>query len=456
MSLSRTVSYQPSVGREPLHAVQVLGGAVSPFGDVAPSAGTSAHVRSLTEGLVARGVRVTVCAAARDSELRHAFTAAGAHFAATGGRTEPEAVAVLRAVCADADLVHAHGLRAGFLASLALGRRRHEVPLIVTWHTAPRTGAETDHGTRVEAARELFVRLLRRRVARAASVVLGVTTDLVDAARRSGARDARLAPVALPGPRRPESPPGSLPGGSAEPGTHAPEPPPLPGGSRTDRPPGTAAGTMTGGPGCPAGSGEYDDGEEALRHKARADIGAIGRPLLFAVGRLDRRQGYDTVLTASRAWRCLDPQPLLAIAGEGPERAALQERIEREALPVRLLGRRDDALRLLAGADIALLSARWEGRSLPAQEALRTGVPLVATEVGGIPELVGDAAVLVPYGDPDSLASAVVRLLGDPAHRAALAAAGRARAATWPTEDDTVTQVLSVYDEVTDSGTASG
>jgi glycosyltransferase involved in cell wall biosynthesis len=419
--LSRTASYQPSVGREPLHAVQVLGGAASPLGDAAPSARTAAHVRSLAEGLVARGVRVTVCAADRDSELRHAFTAAGARFAATGGRTEPETVAQLRAECADADLVHAHGLRAGFLASLALGRRRHEVPLIVTWHTASRTGAETDRGTRAEAARELFVRLLRRRVARAASVVLGVTTDLVDAARRSGARDARLAPVALPGPHPLDSTDGSA---------------------------GSAAGTAPDGPAGPGGS---DEGEEALRHKARADIGAVGRPLLIAVGRLDRRQGYDTVLIASRAWRGLDPQPLLAIAGEGPERAALQERIEREELPVRLLGRRDDAMRLLAGADIALLSARWEGRSLLAQEALRSGVPLVATEVGGVPELVGDAAVLVPYGDPDSLASAVISLLADPARRAAFAAAGRARAATWPTEDDTVAQVLSVYDEVTDT-----
>ncbi|GAA2632939.1 glycosyltransferase family 4 protein [Streptomyces axinellae] len=435
MSPSRTASHQPPVGKAPLHAVQVLGGAASPFGDGAPSAGTAAHVRSLAEGLVARGVRVTVCAAARDSELGHAFTAAGAHFATTGGRTERETVATLRAVCADADLVHAHGLRAGLLASMALGRRRHEVPLVVTWHTAPRAGDETDRATRAEAARELLVRLLRRRVARAACVVLGVTTDLVDAARRSGARDARLAPVALSGARLPDS-------------------------AHGEGPPGTPAGPFAQYAPCapfmPTGAGESDEGEETLRHKARADIGAIGRPLLIAVGRLDRRQGYDTVLTASRAWRHLDPQPLLAIAGEGPERAALQERIEREALPVRLLGRRDDALRLLAGADIALLAARWQGRPLPAQEALRTGVPLVATEVGGVPELVGDAAVLVPYGDPDSLASAVVSLLADPARRAALAAAGRARAATWPTEDDTVAQVLSVYDEFTGDDPPSG
>ena len=84
-----------------------------------------------------------------------------------------------------------------------------------------------------------------------------------------------------------------------------------------------------------------------------------------------------------------------------------------------------------------------------AQEALHARVPLVATEVGGIPELVGDAAELVPYGDPEALAGTVVRLLGDPARRELLTERGVRQAATWPTEDETVAQVLSVYDELT-------
>jgi glycosyltransferase involved in cell wall biosynthesis len=64
-------------------------------------------------------------------------------------------------------------------------------------------------------------------------------------------------------------------------------------------------------------------------------------------------------------------------------------------------------------------------------------------------ELVGDAAVLVPYGDPRALATAVTTLIADPDRRTALSIAGRAQAATWPTEDDTVAQVLSIYDELT-------
>jgi glycosyltransferase involved in cell wall biosynthesis len=95
-----------------------------------------------------------------------------------------------------------------------------------------------------------------------------------------------------------------------------------------------------------------------------------------------------------------------------------------------------------------VLPSRWEARSLLAQEALRLGVPLVATAVGGVPELVGDAAELVPYGDSVALSAAVTRLLADPARRAWLSQAGRTQAGTWPTEDETVAQVLSVYDEL--------
>lgn len=76
-------------------------------------------------------------------------------------------------------------------------------------------------------------------------------------------------------------------------------------------------------------------------------------------------------------------------------------------------------------------------------------MPLVATDVGGIPELVGDAAELVPCGDAQALAGTVVRLLGDPERRELLKVKGARQSAAWPSEDETVAQVLSVYDELT-------
>ncbi|NUL13836.1 glycosyltransferase family 4 protein, partial [Streptomyces lunaelactis] len=327
-----------------LRTVQVLGGG---------SAGSCAHVRSLAAGLVARGVRVTVCAPA---ELEHAydFPGAGARFAPVPRRSDPAAVGALRAACAGADVVHAHGVHAAARATLALSGQR--VPLVVTWHTRAHD----------DGARGQVLRLLERRVARAAAVVLGTCSELVDRARKRGARDARLAPVAVPSPR-----------------------------------------------GRPGGA----------EGKARAELGVADRPLLMAVGSLVPHRGYGTLLDAARQWRDLDPVPLLVIAGEGRQRGALQRRIEAEGLPVRLVGRRDDIGELLAAADVAVLPSRWEARSLLAQEALRLGVPLVATAVGGVPELVGDAAELVRYGDAGALGDAVARLLGDAARREELVAA---------------------------------
>ncbi|MBT2447026.1 glycosyltransferase family 4 protein [Streptomyces sp. ISL-43] len=355
----RPVSSSP-VSVPVLRTVQVLAGASG-----------GAHVRSLATGLAARGVRVTVCAPV-EAEGEYDFTSAGARFT-------PDAVSALRAACVEADVVHAHGVRAGMRAALALRGRR--VPLVVSWH-----GAGPGAGR--------LSLLLERHVARAAAVVLGTSSTQVDLARLRGARDARLAAVAVP-----EGPAG--PATVSDPG------------------------------------------------KTRAELGVVGRPLLIAVGSLVPRRGYSVLLDAARAWRTLDPMPLLVIAGEGPMRAELTRRIHEEGLPVRLLGRRRDAARLLAAADVAVLPSRWEARSPLAQEALRVGVPLVATAVGGVPELVGEAGVLVPYGDAGALAAAVSGLLADPARRAALASAGRAQAATWPSEDDTVAQVLSVYDELT-------
>jgi glycosyltransferase involved in cell wall biosynthesis len=95
-----------------------------------------------------------------------------------------------------------------------------------------------------------------------------------------------------------------------------------------------------------------------------------------------------------------------------------------------------------------VVSSNWEARQLFAQEALRSGTPLVTTGVGGIPDLVGDAAVLVPAGDPDALDAAVRRLLADPDLRAEYARRGLARADRWPTEADTLAQVSAVYAEV--------
>ncbi|NEB43143.1 glycosyltransferase, partial [Streptomyces sp. SID339] len=97
--MSHVSSHSPH-GQTPLHTVQVLGGG---------SAGSSAHVRSLAAGLSARGLRVTVCAP-DEAARTYDFTGAGARHIPVPRSGDPTSVAALRAACADADLVHAHGL----------------------------------------------------------------------------------------------------------------------------------------------------------------------------------------------------------------------------------------------------------------------------------------------------------------------------------------------------------
>lgn len=234
-------------------------------------------------------------------------------------------------------------------------------------------------------------RLVERVVARGARVALGASADLVDRAAALGAADARLAPVAapaLPAPRR-------------------------------------------------------------RRAAVRAEFGVQGeQPLIVSVGRLHPQKRYDVLVDAAARWRTREPAPVVVIAGSGPAYLPLAARISAARAPVTLLGHRTDVADLLAGADLAVVTSDWEARQLFAQEALRAGVPLVATAVGGLPELVGDAAVLVPPGDVDAVDTAVRELLDDPARRADLAARGAARAAGWPTEADTVATLAALYAEL--------
>ena len=303
-------------------------------------------------------------------------------------RSDARAVAALRRALTGSSLVHAHGLRAGLVAAAARRLAPESPRLVLTLHNAvpERSGP----------VRRALSRLERTAV-RSADVVLAASDDLADNARRQGARDVRLAPVSAPS---------------------------LPPVRRTPT-------------------------------EVRAGLGvAEGQPLVVAVGRLHPQKGYDVLLDAAARWADgggVDgggAAPLVAIAGDGPLHEELAARIRTERLPVTLLGRRDDVADLLAAADVCVLPSRWEARSLTAQEALRAGTPLVATRTGGLPGLLGDAADLVPVGDVDALAGAVLRVLTDPQHAARLVEAGRRQAATWPDEVGTARELVALYGEV--------
>src|SRR5206468_3989982 len=131
----------------------------------------------------------------------------------------------------------------------------------------------------------------------------------------------------------------------------------------------------------------------------------------------------------------LNPRPRVVVIGEGPTANCLRDRADQLAVDLRLVGYVDDVSLYLRRADVVAFPSWWEGVPNALLEALSTGHPIVATKVGGIPDVVRDDehALLVPPRDPQALASALERALGEEGR--ALAGRGRAlmiERRSWP------------------------
>jgi glycosyltransferase involved in cell wall biosynthesis len=329
--------------------------------------GIGRHAASVVHRLVRLGHQVRVCCPPQTART-HGLDSSGADVLPLAGIGR----------LGGADVIHAHGYKAGALTVPVARLRR--TPVVVSWHNAV-----------LGSGRQALVgRMLQRLLARTADVTLAASSDLVALARRYGARDARLGPVAAP----------VLP--------------------------------------APAASREACRGELGLDP---ADI------MIITVSRLAPQKNLGAVLDIARQVRD-HPELHFMIVGEGPLRAELEPRVLADRSQVRLLGHREDVASLLAAADIALLTSTWEARALVAQEALLAGVPLLSTRVGGIEELVGDAAVLVEPGDLAATVRELLALAADPHRRAELAALGHERASGWPDEDQVVEDLLALYTEL--------
>jgi len=412
--------------------------------------GTGRHVQMLVTGCAVRGIP-SVVAGPAETQLDFGFGSPGVESEAVQFGDRPNvrdglAVLRLRQVLArsGADVVHAHGLRAGALAALALSLRpmAAPVPLVVTVHNAPPPSGVTGA---VYQALELIV-------ARSATTILCVSADLEDRMRRAGARDVGRALV----PSRGQAGLGTAVAGETvrrELGLGQDE-----GG------PGQAAcgpGQGPGGPGQEAGGTAPAEGSASGADGGTARAGGPGepsrRPLILAAGRLAPQKGFATLIEAARRWGDLSPAPLLAIAGSGPLRAELTTAAAPLGDAVRFLGHRDDIAVLLAAADLFVLPSLWEGQPLVLQEALYAARPIVATRTGGIPDLTGeDGALLIPVGDPAELAAAVRRVLTSDALARRLADGAWARARMLPSENDAVEAAVAVYRRLTTAALASG
>jgi glycosyltransferase involved in cell wall biosynthesis len=166
--------------------------------------------------------------------------------------------------------------------------------------------------------------------------------------------------------------------------------------------------------------------------------GLAGERFLLAVGAGRPRKGPDTLLEAYAAYRAAGGDRLLAVTGPGRPPAGPPP-------GVRWLGWVDDALlvALYRAADALVYHSLNEGFGLPPVEAMALGLPVVAAAAGSVPEVVGEAALLVPPGDAAALATALRRVSEDAQLRGRLRRDGTARAAelTWERAADRVLEV---------------
>ncbi|MDP7035984.1 MAG: glycosyltransferase [Planctomycetota bacterium] len=174
--------------------------------------------------------------------------------------------------------------------------------------------------------------------------------------------------------------------------------------------------------------------------------------VLGCVARLEPQKAHLDLLEAVARIRPKHPEIKLLLIGDGTLRHPLEARSAQEDLrdAVRFTGVRSDIPRLLAGLDLFVLSSHWEGFGLVLLEAMAARLPIVATSVGAIPEIVvdGETGLLAPPKDPEQLAQSIGELASDRARSRAYGQAGRNRAAQDFTLDQTVSRLTRVYEEL--------
>jgi glycosyltransferase involved in cell wall biosynthesis len=192
---------------------------------------------------------------------------------------------------------------------------------------------------------------------------------------------------------------------------------------------------------------------EADRCAARAELGLSSEALVVGtVARLNPVKDLGTLIRGFGTLRRGQPQATLVIVGDGQERRGLEVIVRRLGLTgaVRFAGQRDDARKLLPAFDIFANSSISEGVSLTILEAMAAGVPVVATRVGGTPEVIehGKTGLLVPARSPDAFAHAFRSLADDAAERRVLGGRGRAAVEKRFTIDRMVEHYANVYSQL--------
>ncbi|WP_448616410.1 glycosyltransferase family 4 protein [Modestobacter sp. URMC 112] len=352
-----------------------------------PIGGMQNHTAALTRSLDARGVRQTVVTSRLGGPRSTAGLGSAARVHRTGvpttGLRQLWALAALPRVlrrrpgddAGRVDLVHAH--QGEDLATLVLARlaaRRHRAPLVVTVHcSVGHTLAGA--GRRARLLRSLGGRLERSALRRADAVVV-LTARTADALRADGVRPDRIATI-------------------------------------------------------PSGF------EPDVFAAARTDLPRAARPRIGYVGRLAPQKQADVLV---RAFGRMREEADLVVVGDGPDRDVVEQLVRDSPAADRITMRgfveHSAVPAVLCSLDVLVLPSAYEEMGSVLVEAMVAGLPVVASDVGGIPEVVGHGVtgLLVPPGDVDRLAAALDELVADPRLRSRLAAGARARSRgyAWP------------------------
>ena len=368
--------------------------------------GVRAHIRQVSQLLAKDGHQVLL--AGPSNVISPADDAVGGaclrtyqiNIGARPSGADLKALRQLKQLAATAQVIHAHGLRAGALAVLAVKRlpaaKRPRV--VVTLHNLPVGSAPT----------RLVGQALHLVVVKGADYVLTVSPDLLEKAKQLGLKAGEIAVV--PAPAR-----GCM--------DHAAQPE-----ISQD-----SAQSLDAGSGVDSGSG----------YGASSDTDYDAAPCLLTIARLAPQKGLDLLLEAATLIKQRGIDFTWLVAGDGPLKAQLNQQIDDAALPVKLLGRREDIGALLSQADVVVQTSYWEGQPLTLREAMQAGRAIVATDVGGSAyTLAGCGQLVEPQAGP--LADAVVAVISDPKRRETLEAASRAAVAKIPGE----TQLREQLDRV--------
>lgn len=366
--------------------------------------GVRAHIRQVSQLLAKDGHQVllagpsNVISPAPDAVSGACLRTYQIDIGARPSGADLKALRQLKQLAATTQVIHAHGLRAGALAVLAAKRlpaaKRPRV--VVTLHNLPVGSAPT----------RLVGKALHLVVVKGADYVLTVSPDLLEKAKQLGLKAGEIAVV--PAPAR-----GCM--------DHAAQPE-----ISQD-----SAQSSDAGSGVDSGSGPGTS----------SDTDAA--PCLLTIARLAPQKGLDLLLEAATLIKQRGIDFTWLVAGDGPLKAQLNQQIAYAALPVKLLGRREDIGALLSQADVVVQTSYWEGQPLTLREAMQAGRAIVATDVGGSAyTLAGCGQLVEPQAGP--LADAVVAIISDPKRRETLEAASRAAVAKIPGE----TQLREQLDRV--------